>query len=295
MFLGRIALRTAAMAMKTLSRFGIDRIAINSSLKAGNLVDKFVEQCVNCVAATKKPTRIQKVLEKLLNRELDELDIPLALRPKLKLINTKRIPRLKNLAGGYDPRNNEILINIANTKLNERLNYFMLRILFRHEAKHAQQYIEIARAGLGSKLNVKCFKLLEKAKAYPIELSEDRVTLANNYLNPFEALRRTQPIALLFASNLRKLKYRSFFEFLDKSSKRERIDFWGNIAQDLKSRGRFLRCIPQFKRINSQNLQVAVNRYLSHSFEEEARKHQHIFSPNINALEKLPILIKFQR
>jgi hypothetical protein len=281
-----LGLRTTAVLMRSLARVNIDKVAIRTSCKIGKAVDGFFGRSWISLPKTKKQKKLYRVVQRLINRELDELNIPAELRPKLVLIRAKKIPLLNKLGGGYHPTRHEIMINLDHCELHGRLNYFKLRVFCRHEAKHAQQYTEIARAGLGERLKLNCPELLKKAKKYPIELPEERLLLANNYTFALKTL-LIRPLGILFTSNLRKIstKYKGFFEFLDKSTRTDRINFWTRLAEDLKPKGRFQRSLNQYERISKKNSSESFSSYYNHLFEIEARNHQHIFTPGKSGLD----------
>jgi len=297
MNLAILTLRSSAILMKCLSQVKLDNIALKSAWTITHITKKTIThitkkilfESLDYLPRTRRQKKLYGLVQRLVNRELDKLSIPRELRPKVKLVGTTRLAHLNPFVGAYLPETNQIMINFAQCKLDSKLNYFKLRVICRHEAKHAQQYTELARAGYGSELKILNRKLVKKAKKYPIELSKERLLLAKSYLSPFIENNLSNPLALLYTSNVRKInpKYRCFFEFMDKATRREKFNYWSKMATDIKPQGKLDKSIWRYLDLHSKKQSQAWSNYYNHKFEQEARDYQDVLSPDLTESEIL--------
>lgn len=278
--LGTLGLRTAAMFMQCAARFNRDKALISGTQKSIPLFQGAIRHCIDSLGyLTKNGRRTRKLAERLMNRELKLLDVPATLKPHLRLFNFKNVL----VKGAYDPASHSLSVNLAYCLRNGRLDYFKLREICRHECKHVQQFMEIARAGFNQQIKNPEIRLPQSIakiaesqfKIHNLDLI--RVTQANSYKIPFTP--GNSPTSYLLEVNARKLGYNSLDDFFSKAPQAKRVEFFGQVSQDLRPNGKYNKMLKHLDQIARTNRQKGFNEYWDHPFEIEARQHMRIGRP----------------
>ncbi len=267
--------RTARF-MGYAATLGIDQLLINGRVKLRNKQWELANLKDSIQGQITVNSAIKEHILQTIHSAFDELGIPKELRPEVKLFNSKKI----GFGGMYVPSQHLIIVNAGGRKTPD----WSLTFTCRHEAKHAQQYLELARAGKNDQLKDPLPKSIANLAVtmFPQQnIAEERLEAANNYKYVTQTRSTHNGRTYLLELNAKRLGFKSLKDFYSRANAKDRVNFWDAVCQDLKPGKTLFRDLGDIAKIAVDS---DIKTYVTHPFEMEAN----LFAIDKQMHENLP-------
>ena len=228
----------------------------------------------------KETQRLQNFLAKVIDKEAQELGIPKEFKPDVYIINSKKSEQ--EFSAAYSPETNSIIVEINSIKTRGKLSLDKIKTILKHELKHTQQYFEAAASGNAQDIGVSYPKTLEQLALLEYRrpsLSPERIQTfrdyhkALTYMEKKGILRESFELKTLAESKAKKFGYKSYQDFKDKATRKEKVMLWKALRNDFRKGARKDRVQGTLHRLYNTELARLLDGYIDSDLEAEAVAH----------------------
>lgn len=145
----------------------------------------------------------------------------------------------------------------------------------RHELKHAEQFLDLARSNQLDEVAFNLPKRIRKIaqEKYPkMKFSKERLE-DYNYKEGITASAFRVHFYILCDSKAKAMGFKNYNTMLEKSSNPERLRFWQSMEKDFLPGSRYDRVFNTLNELTKQEIQKDIDSYMNQTLEIEARSH----------------------